>query len=847
MDAIQFGQWISKHRRMCGWNSQRALIATVRRDPKISKMGISEDFLARLEAGHLQHPFRGTTRQRVIALAYLLCKTPRDVQAYQRAAELNDLNAEETERFAYLTEILGARPSPVAMLLPPRPTRLIGRAAVLQDVMRVLREGEPGIYALTGMPGVGKSALAAEVVHLLSTESNRYRRVFPHGIITLSGKGCTGTTGLITFLNKVADILGSPARRSPDGQADGQIHVIPGLTDTTALNTALDASLAIDRTRTFLAGKRALLLLDDLDPHFPLRLALDALLVHGYRNEEADATSENFLTGCTMLVTSRSMPSPGNMTYHLHLDPLDKEAALELFTALVNRPLSNEELVSARQICAALGELPHAIELAASAVRVGTSCSLLATQLAAQPLDPLLDSEGDLYTCLEQAHHALPADMREPFIRLATLGTQPFSLEQAATTQVPLGGWTQIELSNQLVFNLPLRGLTTSNTQDNAPSQHEALVGTATILTHLVRHSLVELLPYNALATPPVSQQITGTRSAGHSQYRLHPLLHAYADMCQRKQHADTIAYAEQYQEDMLHLGQQRERLLTTLAQLWYNRQYDQVVRLVGYLLQFVGRLRNQQGEHILLCGIQASQQIHDRFHMARFLNRLGRLRMHRGDFDGARQAWETSLEIAQSIEASRSFDHRVQLLKPWVNLSLLATEIGDHAAARHYAQIYLEKCQMLGDLSSIIDGFLELGWASLYHGDRATAEQAVRNAANLCSAYTSTTTSSCARLLVLEVQYLLAYVQNDYRQSQKYLEELVTLVNEGFDPYGIAALLLDQAMFAQTQQLLDEARALVLRSIKATAEIEAPMLYARALALLQQLPATASSVGGGR
>ena len=65
MDALQFGRWFSERRRRCGWGSQRALVETLHQHPLLCECGISEDFLARLEAGQLAHPFRGNVRWRV--------------------------------------------------------------------------------------------------------------------------------------------------------------------------------------------------------------------------------------------------------------------------------------------------------------------------------------------------------------------------------------------------------------------------------------------------------------------------------------------------------------------------------------------------------------------------------------------------------------------------------------------------------------------------------------------------------------------------------------------------------------------------------------------------------------
>ena len=180
MDAIQFGRWLSNRRRRCGWSSQRALAEATQHEPFLRECDISEKFLARLEAGHLVHPFRGAVRQRVLALAALVCKTPREVQTYLRAAELTALSGEEAEYVHRLNAYLQAQQADPVMLLPPRPARLVGRAELADDLLHHLATGNSGLYALTGMPGVGKSALAFEAMHRLVANAAKGVTVSDH-------------------------------------------------------------------------------------------------------------------------------------------------------------------------------------------------------------------------------------------------------------------------------------------------------------------------------------------------------------------------------------------------------------------------------------------------------------------------------------------------------------------------------------------------------------------------------------------------------------------------------------------------------------------------------------------
>ncbi|MHB8595064.1 MAG: ATP-binding protein, partial [Acidimicrobiales bacterium] len=327
-----------------------------------------EDFLARIEAGQLAHPFRGSVRQRVLALAWHLCKTPRDIKTYLNVAELTQLDAQEMEYIQLLQERLAPRPASVSLPLPPRPARLVGRSSEVSELVQALCAVETGMCAITGMPGVGKSALAYEALHQLASDERQHMRRFPDGIAAFTCVDRKGSSGLVSLLQDVAAAF-DPASAKRSASSPSSNHS----------SAQFDTAAAIDLARMALAGKRVLLLLDELDADFPLRPALAALAGH----------DEN---GVTVLTTGRFVPAPALLRSHLHLEPLTPEAALELFTILLGRPLwQGEERQYAEQVCAAVGSLPLALELAAAAVTVGgISLALLAACLAENPLDPLL-------------------------------------------------------------------------------------------------------------------------------------------------------------------------------------------------------------------------------------------------------------------------------------------------------------------------------------------------------------------------------------------------------------------------------------------------------------------------
>ncbi|MBX5456266.1 MAG: AAA family ATPase [Thermogemmatispora sp.] len=828
MDAFQFGQWFSKRRRLYGWHSQRALIETIRKDPALRAFGISEDFLARLEAGHLHYPFRGKTRQRVLALAALLCRTPRDVQLYQRAAGLHDLSPQETEQLATLTEQLGGPSSPSPVLLPPRPTHLVGRNRELQHLLHALREEGPGIYIVSGMPGVGKSALAAELAHLLATEANRYRRSFPDGIVALSARGCQGLPGLCTLLQRLLALLnvGQPQSEQSEGALMLSSMLMPGqISCSEAEMTAL-----LDQVRTRLAGKRALLLLDDLESPFPLRQAAEVLLTCGSHQGERLSESCEYLTGSSMLVISRIVPSATALpTHHYHLEPLPPEDALALFLTLLGRSastLSASELQAAERICSAVGGLPRAIELAATAVGAGISCELLAERLSLHPLDALLDSEGELRRLLAEALATLPQETRELLLQLAPLTTRPFSLAEAADWQQrctdigPVG---------------PQSGQV--STAEPAGSPQRTLASTAVHLARLVRSSLLDL-------HPEMEGGAGDSGSAQERRYQVHPLLGAYVQEEWQRRQATLLTFASEQQHDIPALKSRQSELLLALAQAYQSGQGAFFLQLLQSLLGLLAHLPLSESEPLLLRGIEVSQRSGAPFFLACFLQRLGVLYFYHGHFQQAHQRFEESLQVAQQalqpgqpLPALNQGSHpRSYLARSRLYQAALASSEGDLALAQRYINIFLRICQECGDVRGTIEALKLQGRYAYRQRRQEEAKQALRHAEHLLISQERQLTLPYDRALRLEIQLLLCHTRGDQMGARATLEQLITLASDYLDPYFVPALVLDEADFAWRQGAWEQAHLYALRAIREADRLGASFLYQKGLALLQGL-----------
>ncbi len=836
MDAVQFGRWFSKRRQACGWQSQRALVDAVRRDPFLKASGISEDFLARLEAGHLAHPFRSSVRRRVLALAWLLCKTPRDLQTYLRAAELSDLGSEEADQVQRLSEHLAVQQSPSPLLLPLRPTRLIGRSTELHELLNTLCKKDVNVLAVTGMPGSGKSALAYEAVHMLASDEHERARLFPHGIATFTGRGRRGTNGLISLLSGITTVFHSLA--ASDSNSKSLAPALPQFTDA-------DLACAIDRVRAALAGKRVLILLDDLEADFPLRQALEALLVRSQIDMagcELRKSGDHAQEHHAVLITSSYIPAPALVTSRLHLSPLKPEAALDLLANLVGRGMVEMECQHAECICAAVGHLPLAIEAVATTVLTkGIPFSLLAARVAERLLDRLLDEEYEIRSRLARTLAALRPGMQEQFALLSTLGTQSFGLAPAAAIHAQTTSPLLIEehgISTVEVASLPEHALALLDDKaqkdvmfDSVDLSLTQLAHTAANLGQFVRSSLLELAPGEALLDSSLPR------------YQLHPLLQAYAEerledlnpeivgAVQSSVQEYALAYIERYQADVPRLECERGFLLASMKQAWQQEHYGQVIRFVAGLSPIIGRLNTyEEGEHLLLCGVHASRYLGDRYHQARFLNHLGVLLYYHGELTRAQQVLKESLAIAEELGSP------VTLWHPLCNLAHIAHISGEYDIARRFAEAYLQHMQQAGDPGRIAIALYKSGFYARLQGDRDRAYKDLASSVHHFSLRDPAQVLPHERIGELEALTEFARVQGDYARSQEYMEETIALVEEMCDRYNVADLLFDQACFAQQQGLIEEARHLALRVIDVAKQIGADHFYKRSMSLLRNV-----------
>ncbi|MFJ9631381.1 BTAD domain-containing putative transcriptional regulator [Streptomyces sp. NPDC101175] len=262
--------------------------------------------------------------------------------------------------------------------LPPPPAHFTGREDTLEALRGTLAcgpstgpsaaVGPHPLVVISGMAGVGKSALALHTAHAL-------REHFPDGQLYVNLHGATpGMTPLTAgqALHALLRDLGAEPRHIPEHP---------------------DAAAAL--LRSLLAPTRTLMLLDDAANAAQIRPLLPAG------------------SGCVVIVTSRSPLTALDGARRFPLAPLSGEDSAALLRAVSGR----DGLDAAHPLVELTGRLPLALRVVAArlAARKALTPGVLAGQLAATEsrLPHLEYDDLSVRRSLAVAHDALAASSRE--------------------------------------------------------------------------------------------------------------------------------------------------------------------------------------------------------------------------------------------------------------------------------------------------------------------------------------------------------------------------------------------------------------------------------------------------
>lgn len=300
------------------------------------------------------------------------------------------------------------------------------------------------------------------------------------------------------------------------------------------------------------------------------------------------------------------------------------------------------------------------------------------------------------------------------------------------------------------------------------------------------------------------------------------------------------LAYVGHYQGNVPQLEREREFLLAALAEAWEQEKYTVVVRLMTGLAYIAARLGNDvEGQRLLLRGIEACRRTHDRYHLATFLNRLSGLLWSHGNYSNAWQAWEEGRVIAVELGRPEC------LWEPLFSLVYIADILFANQQVQRFYDSLLN-AQDIDDASSVASALFIRAFFARFAGDKDRAYSDLSSCLRPLSDQDATQ-PVYRQFFELEVQTELARVEGNYALSQQYAEAALSLAQDFCDPYTIAILLIDHALFAYQQGVLCEAYASIQYLAKLTRRMRAPHLHKATTFCLQHLPEAARFAIQGR
>lgn len=385
------------------WLSEARLTAIEERIELELRLGRDVELVGELEGLVAAYPFRERAPGQLMIALYR-CGRRVDAMAVFRSARarlVDELGVEPGPELRGLHDaVLGdeawlrppAAPEPRRPRndLPADPGVLLGREKELGLLTAGPERAHPALWAIDGMPGVGKTALAVRAAHQVAER-------YPDGRLFL-------------------DLRGHHPTRSPTEPSAALSSLLAALGVPAEQTSGDEAELAA-RWRAELAERRCVVLLDD---------ARDAAQVRALLPGAAD---------CLLLVTSRRR-LVGLAGTPLSLDTLSEVDATAVLAREVGAERTGAEPAAVGRIVAACGRLPLALQIVAARLRHRPDWTMqqMAQRLAdaRHQLDELSAEDVTVAAALRLSYQQLDERRRLAYRRLGSHPGTTFDLPAAA-------------------------------------------------------------------------------------------------------------------------------------------------------------------------------------------------------------------------------------------------------------------------------------------------------------------------------------------------------------------------------------------------------------------------------
>lgn len=293
----------------------------------------------------------------------------------------DEATAEEWRRACWVAAGLGSAAAVVnvADTWPVDLPSFTGRHLDLQKIVQPEKGQRPEltIWAISGMPGVGKTRLAVRAGHLLMSR------------------------GLFTRLQLAVDLRG----HDPDQPPVDSNAVLEGFLRKLGMSGSQIQHLSmVERTAKFrelLAGRNALLLLDNAASAEQVQPLLPAG------------------PGCFVMITSRRILSNLLPARHFPLDVLTRDEAVSVLRRALDDVTADPELNTIADLANLLGRLPLALELVVNRIRASPDWTLTDHLERHRYHRSSLRLDNEVEAAITLSYRDLPADQQCAFRLLA--------------------------------------------------------------------------------------------------------------------------------------------------------------------------------------------------------------------------------------------------------------------------------------------------------------------------------------------------------------------------------------------------------------------------------------------